>query len=181
MVPLPNYLNFSHICYYYSPIFVCLRHSHVHFKLAATELGQRASPQSASSQTQECVLVCVHMWAPVVGREWRVESGSLTPLLLLLSSSSTGIERKGRREKGKKGKYLICRHECSLILLVLTASLVNIIAGGKVDYNYYVCICLLKVPTHRGRVILLVAGLICCSEGPFEICSLNFQANHLHG
>lgn len=32
-----------------------------------------------------------------------------------------------------------------------------------------------------GSVILSVAGLICCSEGPFEICSLNFQANHLHG
>ena len=160
---------------------MCLRHSHVLFKLGATELSQRASLQSASFWTQECVLVCVCVWAPVVGREWRVESGSLIPLLPLLSSSSTGIERKGRREKEKKGKYLICRHECSLIPLVLTASLVNIIAGGKVDYNYYVCISLLKVPAHSGSVILLVAGLICCSECPFEICSLNFQAYHLHG
>ena len=63
-----------------------------------------------------------------MGREYRGDLNLSFSLPLLLSSISTGTERMGKKGKGS---------ECSLILLVLDASLVNIITGRKVDYNYF--------------------------------------------
>lgn len=49
------------------------------------------------------------------------------------------------------------------------------------EYSYDVYFSQLKIPSHSEKVFLLLAGLICSVQCPFEMSNLNFQASHPHG